>query len=345
MAEQAADTGRIDVLAVGNAIVDVIARTEDDFLHKHGLPKGGMTLIDSEWAEALYESMGPGTEMSGGSAANTLAGIASLGGTTAFLGKVRDDQLGRIFRHDIRAAGATFETAAATEGLPTARCLVFVTPDAQRTMATFLGASTRLGPEDVDFERIRRAQVTYLEGFLWDAPEAKQAFIDAAKTAREAGGEVALSLSDPFCVERHRDSFRELVDGHVDILFANGDEIASLYEVDTFDEAVDRVRGSVRIAALTRGEHGSVVVTPQETVEVAAVRPERIEDTTGAGDLYAAGFLYAYTRGHELRQCARLAGACAAEVISHVGARPARDLRELLGDVLGEVPGERLANT
>jgi len=330
MAGQPADGERIDVLAVGNAIVDVIARTEDDFLNKHGLPKGGMTLIDSEWAEALYESMGPGTEMSGGSAANTLAGIAQLGGTTAFCGKVRDDQLGRIFRHDIRAAGATFETSAATETLPTARCLIFVTPDAQRTMATFLGASTQLGPGDVDHARIRRARVTYLEGFLWDAPEAKQAFIDAAGTARGVGGEVALSLSDPFCVERHRESFRELVDGHVDILFANGDEITSLYEVDSFEEAVDRVRGSVRIAVLTRGENGSVVVTPAETIEVPAVRPERVDDTTGAGDLYASGFLYAYTNGYALDQCAHLGGACAAEVISHVGARPMRDLRELL---------------
>ena len=326
---------RFDVLAVGNAIVDVNARAEDAFLEKHALPKGAMTLVDATWADALYAEMGPATEMSGGSSANTLAGIAALGGRTAFCAKVRDDQLGQIFRHDIRAVGTTFDTPPATDGPATARCLVFVTPDAQRTMATYLGVSTQLAPEDVDHERIQRARVTYLEGFLWDAPRAKQAFIDAARTARAAGGEVALSLSDPFCVERHRESFRDLVDGHVDILFANSDEITSLYEVDTLEEAIEHLRGRVRIAALTRGVNGSVVVTADDTVAVPATMPERLEDTTGAGDLYAAGFLHGYTQGLSLARCAELGGQCAADVIARVGGRPQHDLRSLVaGDGL-----------
>jgi sugar/nucleoside kinase (ribokinase family) len=320
----------IDVLGIGNAIVDVIARTDDAFLEQHDLPKGGMTLIDAERAHRLYEDMGPGTEMSGGSVANTMAGIASLGGTGAFIGKVRNDQLGGIFRHDIRAVGVDFRTPAAESGLPTARCLVFVTPDAQRTMATFLGASTELGPEDLDHEQIRHAKITYLEGYLWDAPEAKQAFVEAAKAAHDAGNRVALSLSDGFCVDRHRESFLDLVENHIDILFANEDEITKLYRVDTFDDALQKVRGHCEVAALTRSAKGSLILSGDEVHVVDAVTPQRLADTTGAGDLYAAGFLYGFTKGYSLPDCGRLGAVSAAEVISHVGARPETPLKQLI---------------
>jgi sugar/nucleoside kinase (ribokinase family) len=321
---------RIDVLGIGNAIVDVISRTSEDFLAEHDLPKGGMTLIDADRAHRLYEAMGPGTEMSGGSVANTLAGIASLGGRGAFVGKVRNDQLGGIFRHDIRATGVDFTTPSAESGLPTARCLVFVSPDAQRTMATFLGASTELTPDDLDREQIAHAKVTYLEGYLWDAPAAKKAFVEAARMAHDAGNRVALSLSDGFCVDRHRDSFLDLVTNHVDILFANEDELTRLYQVDDFDRALQQVRGHCEVAALTRSEKGSLVLSGAEVHVVDAVRPERLSDTTGAGDLYAAGFLYGFTQGYSLPDCGRIGAACAAEVIAHVGARPEMPLKDLV---------------
>jgi sugar/nucleoside kinase (ribokinase family) len=324
----------IDVLGIGNAIVDVIARSDESFLDSHELPKGGMTLIDSEQAHRLYEAMGPGTEMSGGSVANTMAGIASLGGRGAFVGKVRNDQLGGIFRHDIQATGVEFQTPSATSGLPTARCLVFVTPDAQRTMATFLGASTELGPDDLDRDQIARAKVTYLEGYLWDAPAAKQAFVEAAKAAHDAGNRVALSLSDGFCVDRHRDSFLDLVANHVDILFANEDEITKLYQVDAFDDALQQVRGHCEVAALTRSEKGSLVLSGGDVHVVDAHPPERLADTTGAGDLYAAGFLYGFTQGYSLPDCGRLGAAAAAEVISHVGARPEMPLKNLIAQAV-----------
>lgn len=326
---------QIDVLGIGNAIVDVIAHADDAFLAEHALTKGTMTLIDSHQAQALYDAMGPATEMSGGSAANTLAGIASLGGRGAFIGKVRNDQLGGIFRHDIRAGGTRFDSPAAESGQPTARCLVLVTPDAQRTMATFLGVSIDLGPEDVDEQLVASAKVTYLEGYLWDAPPAKEAFVQAAETAHAAGKRVALSLSDPFCVERHRDSFRDLLEGHVDILFANEAEIASLYEVDDFDIALQRVRGHCEIAALTRSEKGSVVLAGEEVHIVDAAPVARVVDTTGAGDLYAAGFLYGFTNGYGLYDCGRLGALCAAEVISHVGARPEASLKQLAAERMG----------
>lgn len=328
----------IDVLGIGNAIVDVIARVEDDFLAQHDLPKGAMTLIDAEQAHSLYESMGPGTEMSGGSVANSMAGIASLGGRGAFIGKVRNDQLGGIFRHDIRAGGTRFDSPAAEAGAPTARCLVFVSPDAQRTMATFLGVSVELGPEDLDTALIESAKVTYLEGYLWDAPPAKEAFIQAAKAAHAAGKRVALSLSDPFCVERHRDSFRELLEGHVDILFANESEITSLYEVDSFDSALQQVRGHCEVAALTRSEKGSVILSGDEVHVVDAAPVERVVDTTGAGDLYAAGFLHGFTQGYSLYDCGRVGALCAAEVIQHVGARPEVSLKKLVAERMGAQP-------
>ena len=319
-----------DVVGIGNAIVDVLSQADDAFLTAQELPKGGMTLINGTRAEALYEDMGPGREVSGGSAANTLAGLASLGGNGAFIGKVRNDQLGGIFRHDIRAAGVSFETPPATAGAPTARCLIFVTPDAQRTMGTFLGACVELGPEDISDEVISNSMVTYLEGYLWDPPNAKEAFRKAATLAHKAGRKVSLTLSDPFCVDRHREEFRDLVDGHVDILFANEAEICSLYEVDTFDDALQAVRNSAEVVALTRSEKGAVIVQGDEVHMVDAAPVERVVDTTGAGDLFAAGFLYGYTRGKPLYDCGRIGTIAAAEVISHYGARPETSLERLV---------------
>ncbi len=325
----------IDAVGIGNAIVDVLSQADDAFLDAQGLPKGAMTLIDAARAEELYAAMGAGIEMSGGSAANTMAGLASLGGQGAFIGKVRNDQLGGIFRHDIRANGLVFETPAATQGLPTARCLIFVTPDAQRTMNTFLGASIDLGPEDLDAEIIAGAKITYLEGYLWDAPPAKAAFVKAAQIAHEAGRRVALTLSDPFCVERHRDSFLELVEAHVDILFANETEICALYQAAGFDAALQQVRGHCEVAVLTRGDKGAVICAGEEIHVVDAQAVTRVVDTTGAGDLYAAGFLYGYTRGRSLFDCGQIGAIAAAEVISHFGARPEADLAALVEKRLG----------
>ena len=326
---------KFDVLGIGNAIVDVLTQADDAFLVAERLPKGGMTLIDGARAEALYDEMGPATEVSGGSAANTLAGLASLGGRGAFIGKVRNDQLGGIFRHDIRAAGVAFETPPATDGPPTARCLIIVTPDAQRTMGTFLGACVELGPEDIDEDLVGSAQVTYLEGYLWDPPRAKQAFVKAAEAAHGAGREVALSLSDPFCVDRHRADFRDLVDGHVDILFANESEICALYEVEGFDQALQEVRGRCKLAVLTRSEKGSVILSDGEVHVVDAEPVAHVVDTTGAGDLYAAGFLHGYTQGRGLYDCGRMGAIAAAEVISHYGARPEAALDVLLARRMG----------
>jgi fructokinase len=324
-----ADTN-LDVVGIGNAIVDVLTHADDALIRHHGLPKGAMTLIDMARAEALYAEMGPAVEVSGGSAANTLAGLASLGGKGGFIGKVRNDQLGGIFRHDIRAGGIVFDTAAATEGAPTARCLIFVTPDAQRTMATYLGASVGFSPADLDLDLIRSAKVLYLEGYLWDSEPAKRAFVQAASAARTAGRKVALSLSDAFCVERHRDSFRDLVAEHVDLLFANEAEILALYQTDSFDQALQKVRGQCEIAALTRSEKGSLVLQGDEIHVVDAISLGSVIDTTGAGDLYAAGFLYGYTRGFGLYDCGRLGALAAGEVISHMGPRPETSLAALI---------------
>jgi sugar/nucleoside kinase (ribokinase family) len=324
-----------DVVGLGNAIVDVIAHAEDAFLAAEGMAKGAMTLIEAERAETLYARMGPGVESSGGSAANTMAGIASLGGRAAFIGKVKDDQLGAIFAHDIRAAGVAFRTRPARGGAPTARCLIFVTPDAQRTMNTYLGASVELGPEDVDEALIAAAQVTYLEGYLWDRPRAKDAFRKAARIAHEAGRKVALTLSDPFCVERHRAEFQELVRGPVDILFANEAEIRALWQVRDFDAALSATRGLVQIAALTRSEKGSVVLSNGKTESVPAEPVQRVVDTTGAGDLFAAGFLHGLTQGRPPAEAARIGAIAAADVIAHVGARPERPLKALVAERLG----------
>lgn len=320
----------LDVVAIGNAIVDVVASAEEAFLADQGVDKGTMTLIDAPRAEELYDRMGPGIEMSGGSAANSMVGLAGLGGRGAFIGKVADDQLGAIFRHDIRAAGVAFDSAPASEGEATARCLVFVTEDAQRTMATYLGASTNFAPEDVRADQVRAAAVTYLEGYLWDSEPAKQAFVKAAALAHDAERQVALTLSDPFCVERHRESFRELVASHVDILFANEAEILSLYQVDTFDAALQAVRGQCSVAALTRSEKGSLIVAGEEVHMIDPQPVAEVVDTTGAGDLYAAGFLHGFTRGRDLYDCGVMGAAAAAEIIAHYGARPEHPLKELV---------------
>lgn len=324
-----------DVVGIGNAIVDVLVQADERFLDDHGLTKGTMALVDEPQAERLYASVGPGLETSGGSAANTLAGIAQLGGRAGFIGRVRDDQLGRIFAHDIRSVGARFDTPAATQGPSTARCLILVTQDAQRTMCTYLGASVGLAPADLDLEMVAQARVLYLEGYLWDSDEAKAAFIAAAEVARAHGGEVALSLSDAFCVERHRDSFQELVDGHVDILFANEMEITSLYRANSFEEAVEQVRGRCKVAALTRSEQGSLVLSGNACHRIAPFQLGTLVDTTGAGDLYAAGFLHAYTQGQELEACGRLGSLCAGQVVTQLGPRPQADLRTLVAQHLG----------
>ncbi len=319
-----------DVLGIGNAIVDVISRADEAFLKTHALTKGAMMLIDEARAETLYAAMGPGVEVSGGSCGNTMAGVASFGGRGAYIGKVRDDQLGGVFGHDLKATGVSFETSLATSGPATARCLILVTPDAQRTMSTYLGACTGLGPGDIDAARVGSAAVTYVEGYLWDAPEAKKAVLKAFDAAHAAGRQVSITLSDSFCVDRYRAEFRDLIRNKVDILFANEAEIKSLYQVKSFDEALAATRAEGKIAALTRSEKGSVVVKGAETHAVAAAPVAKVVDTTGAGDLYASGFLFGLTRGKPLGECARLGGIAAAEIISHVGARPEKALRELI---------------
>ncbi|HEY8217516.1 MAG TPA: adenosine kinase [Acidimicrobiia bacterium] len=325
----------LDVVGIGNALVDVLSHESDDFLERHGLVRGAMSLVDTDRAQALYDAMGPAIEISGGSAANTMVGVASLGGHAAFVGRVRDDQLGRVFGHDISAAGVRFETPPARHGGPTGRCLIVVTSDAERTLNTFLGAAAEIGPDDVSGELVAAAQVTYLEGYLFDQPSAKEAFRHAARLAHGAGRRVALTLSDGFCVDRHRDDFRALVEHEVDILFANESEICSLYEVDAFDDALQNVLHHCEIAALTRSAKGSVIVSGDD-VHVVDAHPVdgAVVDTTGAGDLYAAGFLYGLTHRYDLGRCGRLGALAAAEVISHMGARPEVALAELAAPLL-----------
>jgi len=320
----------IDVAGIGNAIVDIIAQTDDAFLVNHAIAKGGMTLIDAMAAHRLYDAMGPGIETSGGSAANTIAGIAALGGKAAFIGKVQQDQLGEVFAHDLRALGVQYDTPNSTSETPTGRCLILVTPDAQRSMSTFLGAGQELSPRDVDPAVIEAAQITYLEGYLWDPPLAKDAFRKAMDIAHAAGRKVAISLSDAFCVERYRDEFQHLAAGKVDILFANEAEIMSLYQSRSFDEALQAVRGKCAIAVLTRSEKGCVVVAGDEVHIVDAVAPARLLDTTGAGDLFAAGFLFGHTHGRDAATSARIGALAASEVIAHIGPRPQSDLKALL---------------
>jgi sugar/nucleoside kinase (ribokinase family) len=325
--------GSLDVVGVGNAIVDVIANVDDDFLLEHDLQKGAMTLIDTERAKALYEDMPPGIETSGGSAANTLAGVASFGAKAAFIGKVRDDQLGEVFRHDIRATGVGYDTPFADDGPPTARCLIQVTPDAQRTMNTYLGIAALLEPSDIDVDLVASAKIVYCEGYLWDVDIAKQAIRLAMDVARDAGNKVALTLSDSFCVQRHHDEWLELIHDRVDILFANEAEIHALYG-GGFEECVREVARHTEIACLTRSARGSTIVTADGCIDVAAYDIDKRVDTTGAGDLYASGFLYGYSAGYDLATCGRLGSIAAAEVITHLGARPVTPLRKLASQVM-----------
>ena len=324
-----------DLVGIGNALLDVVAQSSDGFLESHGLAKGSMTLIDDRQADSLYDRMPAGIESSGGSAANSMAGFASLGGKGAFVGKVRDDQFGAVFRHDMRAMGCAFDTPAAAEGPGTGRCLVLVTPDAQRTMCTYLGAACRLAAADLDKARIQSAQVVYMEGYLFDEPAAQEAFAAAAEMAHAAGRKVAITLSDGFCVDRHRDAFRGLVEDHTDILFANENEIRALYQVPRFDDALQRVRGHCEVVCLTRSEKGAVVLQGDELHIIDAEPVAHVVDTTGAGDQFAAGFLFGYTQGRDLYTCGRIGAIAAAEVIGHFGARPERDLRALVAEKLG----------
>ena len=323
-------TLRTDILGIGNAIVDVIARTEDDFLARHGMRKGTMQLIDEPQAGAIYDAMGPAVEISGGSAANTIVGVASLGARAAFVGKVKHDQLGRVFAHDIRAAGVGFDTPPAAAGPSTGRCYVLVTPDGERTMNTFLGAARDLHPSDIDAETIAGAGIIYLEGYLWDPPHAKEAFLKAAQIAHAAGRRVALTLSDVFCVDRHRAEFLDLIrTGTADLVFANERELHSLYGTADFDSALNALRADARLAVITRSEKGCLVVTREETDAIPAVPVERVVDATGAGDLFAAGFLVGLARAADYRSAARLGALAAAEVIGHLGARPQSSLAAL----------------
>lgn len=318
----------LDVVGIGNALVDVLSHEDHSFVEEHGLVRGAMTLVDTERAEHLYAVMGPAMEMSGGSAGNTIAGVASFGGRAGYLGRVFDDQLGAVFAHDLRAQGVRFDIKPATDGPPTGRCLIVVTPDAQRTMSTCLGASALFGPGDVDPAMVEDAAVTFLEGYLFDRPESKAAYWAASERAAGAGRQVALTLSDLFCVERHRDDFLPLVRDRVDILFANEAEACALWDCDEVGVAVERARSEVAVACITRSEEGSIVVAGAATHEIGA-EPVDVVDTTGAGDLYAAGFLYGYTQGRPLPECGRLGAIAAAEVISHMGARPEVRLADL----------------
>jgi sugar/nucleoside kinase (ribokinase family) len=321
----------LDVVGVGNAIVDVISTVDDEFIEAHGLNKGSMTLIDADRATALYALMPPGIEASGGSAANTMAGLASLGSTAGYLGKVRDDQLGEVFAHDLRAAGVGFDVAAGVEGPPTARCLIQVTPDAERTLNTFLGIAAFLRPDDIDEQLVSSAAITYCEGYLWDMAVAKLAIRGAMEVATAAGRTVSMTLSDAFCVDRHRAEWLDLLADSVDLVFANESEICSLFETDDFDVAADRIAGLVEISVLTRSAKGSVVVANGEKVTVSAAAVEQVVDATGAGDLYASGFLHGFAHGADLARCAELGGIAAAEIISHIGARPLVPLSTLIG--------------
>lgn len=327
---------RYDVLALGNAIVDVIAAHPDSFLAEHDIPKGMMRLISADEAEQLYQHMGPGREISGGSAANTAAGIAALGGRAAFIGRVSNDQLGHVFAHDIRAAGVDFRTPPASDGLPTAQSLIIVTPDAQRSMNTFLGSCREVDEADVDEEMVRAARLVYLEGYLWDMAAPIRAVRKAKAIARDAGRQVALTLSDVFCVEGHRDDFRRMLEeGLIDLLFANENEAKSLFQTNELQVAIDGLAAVAPLAVVTRSADGAVVVQGQERIEVPSAPAARVLDTTGAGDLFAAGFLTGHAQGRSLHDSAVMGTVAAAEIIEHYGARPEGDLAARVSAALG----------
>ena len=328
----AARPARFDVIGIGNALVDVIAPADEAFLTDFDLAKGSMTLIETERAVELYAALPQAVEMSGGSAANTVVGVASLGGRAAYIGKVNGDDLGDVFGHDMRAVGVTFHRPPGGHDTPTGRSVIVVTPDAERTMNTYLGVSSMLCVDDLDEQVIADSSVLYMEGYLFDRDDAKAAFRRAAEVAHANDRMVSLTLSDSFCVDRHRADFRALVQDRVDLLFGNHDELLSLYELDSFDAAVATLRDECEFAAITVGAEGCVIVTPDELVRVPAVEVDRVIDTTGAGDLFAAGFLHGWTRGRDLETCGRFGAVAAAEVITHVGPRPLIELRSLIGD-------------
>lgn len=327
-----------DVCGIGNAIVDILAQTDDEFLRREDISKGTMTLIDAPRARALFEKIGTTTMVSGGSAANTIAGIAGLGGKGAYIGRVHADQLGQVFTHDMKALKVHYPTKASTEGAPTACCIILVTPDGQRSMNTFLGASTDLGAGDIDKDTIASSKVTYLEGYLFDKPPARAAFELAMRYAHEAGRKVALSLSDPFCVDRHRDAFRNLVKNGVDILFANEIEACSLMQTNTLDEALPQLGAACPLVVVTRSAEGALILQNGHTQSIAAEKGAQVVDTTGAGDLFAAGFLYGYTHAMDMQSSGRVAAICAAEVISHMGPRPQTNLRKLVESKIEALP-------
>lgn len=318
-----------DVAGLGSAIVDIIARCDDAFLAAQALEKGTMRLIDAEEAARLYGEIGAAVEVSGGTVPNSCVGVASFGGKAAFMGKIANDQFGEIFAHDLRAAGVSFAGNPVAGSAPTARCLILVTPDGERTMNTHLGAAAELSTHEVDAALIRASRTLYLEGYSFDGPLAKAAFHEAARIARDAGAAVGLTLSDPFCVERHRQSFLDFIRSGVDLLFANERELLTLYETEDLTQACTRLRADCALSAVTRGENGSLILTPERVLEIEAEPVARVVDTTGAGDLYAAGFLFGRARGLDLRICGRLASIAAAEIISHIGPRPETSLAEL----------------
>ena len=327
---------RFDVVAIGNAMVDVLANMDDEFLTEHNMPKGMMTLIDASAAESIYRNISENSvECSGGSAANTAVGIAALGGKPAFIGKVADDDLGEIFRKDITNSGVYFATPCLENEKPTARCMVIVSPDAQRTMNTYLGACSKLSRKDIDEDLIRDAKIVYMEGYLWDRPEAKDALTHATGLAHNSGRRVSLSLSDPFCVNRHRDSFFQLIKDGVNVLFCNEDEIKALFNTDDPEEAFGHCEDLCEIAVITRGAKGAVAVCGKERHEIPAAPIEKVVDTTGAGDLFAAGFLTGLSREKTVQDCLQMGALAAAEIISHYGARPEISLRDLIAEKIG----------
>ncbi len=325
-----------DVIAIGNAIVDLLINTDESFLVKNSLKKGTMTLISQEKAEELLLSNKNSLKISGGSAANTIAGLSQLGSSTGFIGRVKDDQLGNIFRSDICSTGTVFNTPSIRDGESTARCFIYITPDAERTMCTYLGSSIFLESKDIDFSMLTKAKVLYLEGYLWDLDKAKNAFITAAKRCKSEGVKIALSLSDSFCVERHRDSFKELLEDYVDIVFANENEIIELYQSKNFSQAMNTIKSKCEIAVLTKGKEGSVIISKDNIYKISSYSFSKVIDTTGAGDLYASGFLYGYVNGKDLLTCGNIGSICAGHIVTQFGSRSTQSLKDLVRDNLPE---------